>query len=189
MDNLAQRLYGQDAGDSDAGAQQDEVPTDFDRSAGKMYPSTQSEDRASEPESQGLSLADRLYPNQGEQPAGENQTDEALYNNTDDPVMNQLRDFVKEEGLEASEGRNMARYLDRLRSKQQEIIERRDQEGENQIRQELGESFDAHVGAAKHMLNDLDRSGEVKEMLNSSRAGSHPAVVRFMASVARKLGY
>jgi hypothetical protein len=49
-------------------------------------------------------------------------------------------------------------------------------------------TFKENIALAKKALNHFDKSGEVVKMLEATRAGNHPAVVKFLYEIGAQLG-
>lgn len=59
--------------------------------------------------------------------------------------------------------------------------------GLDQLFTEWGEDKDSNVKHAKQVISHFDKTGELKQLLNETRAGNHPAVVKFFAQVGREI--
>ena len=59
--------------------------------------------------------------------------------------------------------------------------------GLNTLYTEWGEAKTENIRLAKAALSHFDDTGELKTMLNASKAGNHPVVVNFFAKLGKKL--
>lgn len=59
----------------------------------------------------------------------------------------------------------------------------------DELREEYGTDFEDNIMSAQRLVEEMDEAGEVKSALNETRAGSHPALVKFLVKTARKMGY
>lgn len=173
-------LYGEAETDDAA----DDSATDT--LAGALYANaSESETQAEE----GAGLTEALYPDQDEEAQNAELSNEDVFNRPDDPLIVQFRDFANTEDMDDGEKQTLARYLDKFQEKQQQDIAEAEALWQDQLTHDFGPMYESQVNAAKKLIHDHDPDGEFKDLLNRTRGGSHPAVVKFMAQVAKKLGY
>ncbi len=56
------------------------------------------------------------------------------------------------------------------------------------LKQELGQSYDHKIGIVKHMLNQIDPSGEATALLDNSRLGNAPPILKMLIKAAEHMG-
>jgi len=73
------------------------------------------------------------------------------------------------------------------RGAEYEFVEKTQTEGLNKLFETWGAEKDANIQYAKQFINHFDEGGQLKQLLNTTRAGNNPTVVAFMAKVGREL--
>lgn len=58
----------------------------------------------------------------------------------------------------------------------------------NGLKQELGSAFDHKIGIVQHALKELDPTGEATQLLEDTRLGNHPAIIKMLIKMAENMG-
>lgn len=99
---------------------------------------------------------------------------------------------LHEAGVPAKQAdRIVSKYLkDELtaRNQQEQMRAKTTQEWELQLKQDLGAKYDENVNYAKWALKEFgDKEGNLIKMLDETKLGSHPAIVKFFAQVGARM--
>jgi len=66
-------------------------------------------------------------------------------------------------------------------------IAMQEEQAVNDLRQEFGQSFDHKIGLAKQTLDQIDPSGEIKSILNETRLGNNPHILKMFIAIGEKV--
>lgn len=99
---------------------------------------------------------------------------------------------LHEAGVPAKQAdRIVSKYLkDELtaRNQQEQARAKTTQDWELQLKQDLGAKYDENVNYAKWALKEFgDKEGNLVKMLDETKLGSHPAIVKFFAQVGARM--
>jgi hypothetical protein len=113
--------------------------------------------------------------------------DASEYKVPEDFPVKDIGKWAAEAGYTQQQLDNMLELSATVEKTQMEVIEGAYQKGLEHLFTEWGPQKDSNIKYAKQVITHFDKSGELKSLLNSTRAGNHPSVVKFFAELGRQV--